>query len=108
VANAIKYTPRGEVVIGARVTAAEGALECWVSDNGAGIPADRLDSIFDKLETDPQKEGGTGLGLAIVKAFVEAHGGKVTVKARKVLAQPFGLRFLVGFHASRNSGTVEA
>jgi len=79
ITNAIKYTPRGEVVIGARETGPDGAVECWVSDNGAGIPEDRLDVIFDKLETDPEKEGGTGLGLAIVKTYVEAHGGKVTV-----------------------------
>jgi signal transduction histidine kinase len=83
VANAIKYTPRGEVIIGARETPAEGALEFWVSDNGAGIPADRLESIFDKLETDPKQEGGTGLGLAIVRSFIEAHGGKVTVESKE-------------------------
>lgn len=81
ITNAIKYTPRGEVVIGARETGPDGAAECWVSDNGAGIPGDRLDVIFDKLETDPEKEGGTGLGLAIVKTYVEAHGGKVTVES---------------------------
>lgn len=83
VANAIKYTPRGEVVIGAREPGAEGAIECWVSDNGAGIPEDRLEIIFDKLETDPEKEDGTGLGLAIVKTLVEAHGGKVTVESKE-------------------------
>ena len=83
VANAIKYTPRGEVVIGAREPGAEGAIECWVSDNGAGVPEDRLEIIFDKLETDPEKEDGTGLGLAIVKTFVEAHGGKVTVESKE-------------------------
>jgi len=89
VANAIKYTPRGEVVIGAQETAAEGSLECWVSDNGAGIPEDRLEIIFDKLETDPEREGGTGLGLAIVKTFVEAHGGKVTVESKKGVGSTF-------------------
>jgi|RhiMetdeSRZDD1v2_1073273.scaffolds.fasta_scaffold423598_1 two-component system, OmpR family, phosphate regulon sensor histidine kinase PhoR len=89
IANAIKYTPRGEVVIGAQETGAEGSLECWVSDNGAGIPEDRLEIIFDKLETDPEREGGTGLGLAIVKTFVEAHGGKVTVESKKGVGSTF-------------------
>ncbi len=79
IANAIEYTPRGEVIIGAKQ--AEGGIECWVSDNGAGIPADRREKIFDKLETDPEKTGGLGLGLAIVKTFVEAHGGVVTVES---------------------------
>ena len=89
VANAIKYTPRGEVVIGAREMAVEGAIECWVSDNGAGITADRLGNIFDKLETGPHKEGGTGLGLAIVQAFAEAHGGKVSVESKVGVGSTF-------------------
>jgi two-component system, OmpR family, phosphate regulon sensor histidine kinase PhoR len=89
VANAIKYTPRGEVVIGAQETGVEGGIECWVSDNGAGIPKDRLEKIFDKLETDPEREGGTGLGLAIVKTFVEAHGGKVTVESKEGVGSTF-------------------
>ena len=83
IANAIKYTPRGEVVVGARKCESEGAVGCWVSDEGSGVPADRLDKIFDKLETDPVAQGGLGLGLAIVKMFVEAHGGKVTVESQE-------------------------
>jgi two-component system, OmpR family, phosphate regulon sensor histidine kinase PhoR len=89
IANAITYTPRGEVVVGARETGVEGATECWVSDNGSGIPEDRLDKVFDKLETDPQKQGGAGLGLAIVKTFIEAHGGKVTVETKKGVGSTF-------------------
>jgi two-component system, OmpR family, phosphate regulon sensor histidine kinase PhoR len=89
IANAIKYTPRGEVIIGAEGTGEEGGVECWVSDNGAGIPKDRLERIFDKLETDPEREGGTGLGLAIVKSFVEAHGGKVTVESKEGIGSTF-------------------
>ena len=83
IANAIKYTPRGEVVIGARVLEAEKAVECWVVDNGAGIPEAFLDNVFDKGESDPTIEGGTGLGLAIVKAFTEAHGGTATVQSQQ-------------------------
>ncbi|HEY5704091.1 MAG TPA: HAMP domain-containing sensor histidine kinase [Terrimicrobiaceae bacterium] len=89
VANAITYAPRGEVVIGARETGTEGAIECWVSDNGSGIPEDRLAKIFDRLESDPQKEGGTGLGLAIVKTFVEAHGGNVTAETKEGAGSTF-------------------
>ena len=83
IANAITYTPRGEVVVGARQSGAEGAIECWVSDNGAGIPPERLAKVFDKTETDPGKKGGWGLGLAIVKTFVEAHDGKVSVESQE-------------------------
>ena len=87
IANAIKYTPRGEVVIGAR-SSDDGATECWVSDNGSGIPSERLDAIFDPSETDPE-QGGLGLGLAIVKSFVEAHGGIVTVESHEGVGSTF-------------------
>ncbi len=92
-ANAITYAPRGQVVIGAREDDAGGAFECWVSDNGAGIPEDRLENIFKKLETDRQNEGGIGLGLAIVKTFVEAQGGNVTVETKEGEGTTFRLRF---------------
>jgi signal transduction histidine kinase len=80
--NAIEYTPGGEIMVLAREISAEGAVECLVSDEGAGIPEELIDKIFERLETDPEKEGGTGLGLAIVKEVVEAHGGQVTVQSR--------------------------
>jgi len=80
IANAITYTPRGEVVIGARKTDHD-EVECFVRDNGAGISPERHQSVFDKDQTDPEKDGGLGLGLAIVKTFVEAHNGVVTVES---------------------------
>jgi signal transduction histidine kinase len=89
IANAIKYTPRGKVIVGARETGARGTIECWVTDNGAGIPEDRLEVIFDKLEADRDKDGATGLGLAIVKSFVEAHGGHVTVESKEGVGTSF-------------------
>lgn len=82
VANAIKYTPRGRIAIGARELQAEGAVECWVKDDGAGIPAELLEKIFDKGESDPESTDGLGLGLAIVKTFAEAHGGRVSVESK--------------------------
>ncbi|HET6422253.1 MAG TPA: HAMP domain-containing sensor histidine kinase [Planctomycetaceae bacterium] len=89
IANAIVYTPRGEVVIGARETNSEGDIECFVRDNGGGIPPERCRSVFDKHETDPDKEGGLGLGLAIVKTFVEAHNGVVTVESELGVGSTF-------------------
>lgn len=93
ISNAIKYAPRGQVTIGARSISAAGDVECWVGDNGAGIPEELLDKIFDKLETDPEKDDGTGLGLAIVKQYVEAHGGKVTVESKEGIGSTF--RFIL-------------
>ena len=91
IANAIRYTPRGEVTIGARALTGQGGVECWVKDNGEGIPADVLEKVFDKSETDPQKDEGSGLGLglAIVKTFVEAHGGSVAVESKEGAGSTF-------------------
>ena len=80
ISNAIAYTPRGTVQIGARAGDAAEPAVCWVSDTGSGIDADRLAKVFDVLEKDPRGDG-MGLGLAIVKTFVEAHQGKVEVES---------------------------
>jgi two-component system, OmpR family, phosphate regulon sensor histidine kinase PhoR len=76
--NAIEYTKDGRITIGAEEI--EGTVRCWVQDTGKGIAADRLDKVFKKLETDPQKKG-MGLGLAIVKQVVELHGGDVVLES---------------------------
>jgi two-component system phosphate regulon sensor histidine kinase PhoR len=89
IGNGIRYTPRGEVRIGAREVNPEAGIECWVSDNGAGIPEGQLAKVFDELATDAEKEGGLGLGLAIVKTFIEAHGGVVTVESKLDVGSTF-------------------
>ncbi len=91
IANAIQYTPRGEIIVGARELDGDARVECWVSDNGAGIPDALLDKIFDKGESYPANEDGAGLGLglAIVKAFTEADGGKVTVESQVGIGSTF-------------------
>ena len=90
IANAITHTPHGIIRIGAK-KGPDGAVECWVSDNGKGISAEVLPTIFEKGISDPGNEEGHGLGLAIVKTFVEAHGG--LVKAESVQHQGSTLRF---------------
>ena len=82
IANAIRYTPRGEVVIEARCLDAGAGLECLVRDNGAGITSGMLENVFDKGECDREHAGGTGLGLAIVKKIVEEHGGRIEADNR--------------------------
>jgi len=79
--NALKYTPRGsKIEIGAR-PADENEIECYVRDNGAGIPTEDLEHIFERfyrVEKGRSREtGGTGLGLSIVKHIVQLHGGRV-------------------------------
>jgi signal transduction histidine kinase len=81
--NAISYSQDGQVEVLALPSPDGGRVQCLVRDDGAGIPADRIDAVFEKLESDPGNPGGSGLGLglAIVKAFVEAHGGQVQVES---------------------------
>jgi signal transduction histidine kinase len=81
--NAIKFTPNGKIIVGGRQRDGDGTAQCWVQDTGAGIDSERLDKIFEKLETDQQPEKrGVGLGLAIVKQIVELHDGSIAVESR--------------------------
>ena len=48
-----------------------------ITDNGCGIPEEKLKTIFDAFVT--HKSGGTGLGLSIAKRVTEAHGGSISV-----------------------------
>ena len=91
--NAISFTPGGTVAIAATLRPGDPLVEVTVSDDGEGIPPERIGLVFEKLESDPGREGssGLGLGLAIVKAFVEAHGGEVAVSSQ--LGQGSTFRF---------------
>jgi two-component system sensor histidine kinase BaeS len=75
--NALRYTSAGDqIVLGTDAPA--GSIRIWVQDSGAGIPPDRIESIFDRY-TKSSDSGGSGLGLAIARRLVEAHGGSITV-----------------------------
>jgi signal transduction histidine kinase len=80
--NAVKYTPPGGRV---EVTVERDGNRALlrVRDTGAGIPADELPCIWDRLFRGDQSraERGLGLGLSLVKAIVEAHGGTVEVES---------------------------
>ena len=78
VANALRYVGAGGTV---RITGrvAEDAVVLEVADDGPGIPADLLPTVFDRFAKSPESRG-TGLGLAIAKAIVEAHGGRISAE----------------------------
>ena len=62
------------------VTRAVGAdAEISVIDRGCGIPADKIETIFNPFVTN--KQGGTGLGLAIVAKIIDGHGGRMSVES---------------------------
>jgi signal transduction histidine kinase len=76
VANALRYVGTdGTVRIAGRTAGNTVVLE--VTDDGPGIPADLLPTVFDRFAKSSESRG-TGLGLAIAKAIVEAHGGSIT------------------------------
>jgi len=76
VANGLRYVGSGGTVrIVGRATGDAVLLE--VADDGPGIPADLLPTVFDRFAKSPESRG-TGLGLAIAKAIVEAHGGRIS------------------------------
>jgi signal transduction histidine kinase/CheY-like chemotaxis protein len=86
--NAIKFTQKGSITVGARVTKYENGitlLEFSVKDTGIGIPLDKLEHIFERFRQAEshitRKYGGTGLGLSIAKQLVELQGGTLSVKS---------------------------
>lgn len=88
VGNAIKFTHEGEVVIGVETEEEEDStvlLHFMVSDTGIGIPADKIDAIFESFQqvdsATTRKYGGTGLELTISKQLVEMMGGHVWVES---------------------------
>ena len=86
ISNAIKFTHEGEVVVAAsRMNAPDGRLmiRFAVKDTGIGIPAEKLDAIFEEFSqadtSTTRKYGGTGLGLAICRRLVRLMGGELAV-----------------------------
>ena len=96
VANAIKFTHEGHVLINVECTGLTGdtaALRITIEDTGIGAPQDKLDQIFAKYaQADAivaRQYGGTGLGLAICKQLVELMGGTIGVQSRKSTGSRF-------------------
>ena len=80
--NAIKFSPKGDKVV-VKVRSDQKFVNISVVDNGAGIPANQLDGVFDKFwQAKKTADQGPGLGLAIVKTIVEAHGGTVEIQSQ--------------------------
>jgi two-component system sensor histidine kinase KdpD len=90
--NACHYTPAGKSII-VRARQDERRIVIEVDDEGAGIPADKLDTIFEKFYRLPgTPTGGTGLGLSISRGVVEAHGGTITAGNRPTGGARFTMR----------------
>jgi two-component system, sensor histidine kinase and response regulator len=96
VGNAVKFTEEGEISVTMERAGAveEGvALRFHVRDTGIGIPADKLDYIFESFHqadgSTSRRFGGTGLGLSIASGIVEMMGGEISVESREGAGSTF-------------------
>ncbi len=104
--NAVKFTAEGEVVV--RVTSESAGkgrvrLQVEVRDTGIGIPAAKLQHVFDEFtqadSSTTRRFGGTGLGLAIARRLVELMGGRIWAESREGHGSTF--RFTADFARTR-------
>jgi len=87
--NAIKFTEKGHVTVHARI---DEALHLTVRDNGCGIAADALPTLFDPFVMvggDRRRQQGTGLGLAICRELTERMGGTLQVESEVGVGSAF-------------------
>jgi two-component system heavy metal sensor histidine kinase CusS len=98
-ANALRYTPRGQAVSMTAVESDQG-VSISVVNPGEGIAAQDLAKVFDRFyrgdKARSNSAGSTGLGLAIVKTIVEIHGGTVLASSDPGGMTKFELRFPPG------------
>lgn len=84
--NAVKFTPaRGSITL---ILTSDGRrVRFAVQDTGIGIPANRLEEVFEEFQqldgSTTRRFGGTGLGLALVRRIIEAHGARMTVESQE-------------------------
>ncbi|MEI5908373.1 cell wall metabolism sensor histidine kinase WalK [Bacillus spongiae] len=86
ISNALKYSPEGGKVT-FKVKESESQLMVSISDEGLGIPKDKVEQIFDRFyrvdKARSRQMGGTGLGLAISKEMIIAHGGNIWAESKE-------------------------
>lgn len=86
IANAIRYTKKGLIVVSAEVQG--DFIEISITDNGEGIAPERIPLLFERYKSRDSannpigKSTGTGLGLFISKHIVESHGGRIWIESQ--------------------------
>ena len=89
VGNAVKFTHEGHVLVevSGSLSSDTASLNFSVTDTGIGIPAGKVDTIFDKFSqvdnSATRRYGGTGLGLSISQQLIQLMGGKITLESEE-------------------------
>ena len=90
--NALKFTPKGSIEMGYRIEEAKDEIYFYVKDTGIGIPADKIDKVFERFVKLNSFIKGTGLGLAICRVIVERLGGVIGVESKEGEGSRFWFR----------------
>ena len=99
IGNALKFTDKGEVLVGVAVSRDEAAatVHIDVRDTGIGIAADRIDQVFEKFtqadDSTARRFGGTGLGLPISAQLAGLLGGHLRARSEPGKGSTFTLTF---------------
>ena len=104
--NAVKFTERGEVVVGVEIVAQDAQaveLHFWVRDTGIGMTPEQSSRMFQSFSqadsSTTRKYGGTGLGLAISKNLVQQMGGRIWVESVEGKGSVFHFHATFGMQA---------
>ncbi len=112
IVNAFKFTNTGKVTFSIKQNqrrARKVNLNISVQDTGIGIPAEKLDLIFNSFTqlNNSQKYSGTGLGLSIVKGLVELMDGKITVESEENVGSTFKMNINFKYPINQESTSLE-
>lgn len=93
ISNAVKYAPNSDLAVTLEKNSNQAILK--IKDSGSGIPADKIDSIFERFKRGSNSTyvSGLGLGLYIVKKIMDAHQGNVEVASEKGKGTEFKVSF---------------
>ncbi|WP_395449535.1 response regulator [Aminobacter sp. UC22_36] len=110
--NAVKFTERGHVLVDVTGEMVDGtvALNIRVEDTGIGIPADKLQSVFEKFAqvdgSSTRRHEGTGLGLAIAARLVDLMGGRIGVESEIGKGSVFWFTAMLPVYEAQRTNSV--
>jgi PAS domain S-box-containing protein len=111
--NAVKFTTKGKITVSVNLIHEDEqkvTIEFAVTDTGIGIPADKIEKIFENFQqassATSRLYGGTGLGLSIVKQLIEPQGGSIRVKSK--IDEGSAFSFILDFQKTNAEVEAEA